>query len=117
MSLIGIIREGDIIGAVEKIGQLIKDEFTNDVIPALESFVTQFETDFGKAALKDAAPLAITIAAAIGSGDFVSVKGEAEKLADKLLADGITIAEQNAQQVALNAIQVHLSPLLAKVGP
>lgn len=108
MSLIGIIRSGDSIGFLKKVESLVQDFFTHDVEPALEAFIKQFTTDFGKKALELAAPIAAEVIAGT-----MTIGDAASKIIHDLGVLGVTTAEQDAKDVALNAIRVHLTSISA----
>lgn len=106
MSLINLIRQGDVIGAVKKVIALAEGLITSieTDFPFLGSFISQFETDLGKAILakvETAAPAVIA-----NPSTFVST---AESIARDVVATGISVGEQDATQVALNALRAAVS--------
>src|SRR5580698_5565746 len=88
----------------------IKSWFTGTVVPDSEkaasaveavaqTWLTQFETDFGAKALAEA----ITAVAAFATGGFPAVPAIAAQVTTALLAQGLSTAESDAQTVILNA--------------
>ena len=106
MSLWGIIKSGDVAGAVKKVVALIEGEVTalETEFPIIGTFLTQFESDFGKAALK----LAEAAAPDVISGK-TPITEAAATLITGVTAQGIAIAEHDATQVALNALRLYVS--------
>lgn len=96
-----------IFAFIKKEAQNVKDFFVSAVDPVLENFVKQFMTDFGKAALVEAAPLAQAL---LNGEANVTIQTQAKTLVENLAAKGITLAESDAMQVALNAIRVNITP-------
>ena len=77
--------------------------FSANVEPVVVSFLKQFTTDFGKAALEQAAPFAAAVIA--GS---TPIGAAADGLLAVLGETALTIAEQDGKTVALNAIRLHI---------
>jgi len=77
--------------------------FIKDVEPVVISFIQQFATEFGKAALAQAAVAANDVR--LG----VPIKDAANNSLKALETAGLNIAIKGAEDVMLNAIRVHLS--------
>lgn len=103
MSLIGVIESGDAGAIFRKIIGLVTSLFHDDVAPALETFLSQFATDFGQAALKEAQDVAQLVV----SGQL-SILEAAAKIVHDLGVIGVTTFMQDAKEVAANALRVHL---------
>lgn len=82
----------------------VENFFSKDVDPLLVTFFTQFLTDFGKAALKDAAQF---VEALMDSSTDIKTAGNT--LLGQLKDQGITTAEQDAGTVVMNALRVQLT--------
>lgn len=80
--------------------------FSHDVEPAIEAFVSQFITDFGKKVLADAEALAPQVA----SGQVSIVEAGTQLLAQAAAQAG-GIAANDAVTVALNALRVQITAL------
>lgn len=69
------------------------------VVDVVKVWASQFETDFGKAALVAVG----TVIVGFSAGGFPAVPALAEAAGALLLSQGIAIAEKDAQTVILNA--------------
>lgn len=74
------------------------------VEPALQQFVEQFSTDFGKAAL-----VAAEAAAAQVLASQATILDAAKNVFQTLLNSGLQIAETDGMNIVLNAIRVFLN--------
>ena len=79
---------------------------------SLQTWLSQFETDFGKAALA----AAISAVASFATGGFPAVPAIAEAAGKALVAQGLSIAEQDAQTVLLNAARTALNSATAQTS-
>lgn len=106
MSLIALIRQGDIGGAINKVIAIIEGEIEviEKQFPFLGDFVEQFNTDLGKAILTEVQKVAPSVIA--NPSTFLSA---AQGIAEKVLADGIAAGEQDALEVAKNALRTAVS--------
>lgn len=102
MSLWGIIKSGDVIGAVKKVIALCEGEVQTleTQFPFLADAINSFETDFGKAVLADAEAFGIAVLA-----DPASFVTQATALMDKVIADGVTAGE-DALKVSMNGLRM-----------
>lgn len=117
MSLIGVIRNAyngkqpwsDVLKKVEGL-------VVDNVLDPLESFALQFASDFGKAALAEAAIYGPQIAQDLLSGNASQIPALIPIIAAKLAQDGITIAETDAakdiNQIVGNALRVQGTAVL-----
>lgn len=87
----------DIKKGITQVGQV--------VVPALETFVDQFLTDFGSQALT----LAEGVAPKVLSGEM-SIQEAAASIVPGITADAVTDAEKDGT-VALNAVRVQITAL------
>lgn len=96
--------------------QPVEAFFTNTVEPAaqkaviavenvVETWAKQFESDFGKAALTEA----VSAVNAFATGGFPAVPAIAASVTSALEAQGLSIAESDAQTVILNAARTALT--------
>ena len=109
MSLIGTVRAAiNGTGTWTDVGHKVEGLFTSDVVDPLEAFGLQFASDFGKAALQEAAqyvPQMIANPSSIGS--------LIPTVASDLETKGIQIAEtdalQDANTIIGNALRTQLT--------
>lgn len=100
---------------VDKEYEEAKAFFAAKVVPAVEdvlaAWTKQFSTDFGKAALAAAA----TAVTAFATQGLSAVPALAEAAGAALMAEGISIAEADAQTVLLNAARTVLNSFMHPV--
>lgn len=77
----------------------------SDIEAVIATWAKQFETDFGKAALA----AAVTVVSGFATGGLGTVVQVAEAAGKALVAAGLSIAEQDAQTVLLNAARTALT--------
>lgn len=114
MSLIGLIKQGDIIGAVKKVISLAEGGFKTleEEFPPLAAFVDQFESDFGKAALVTGQAFVADIKA--GSS---TLPDAAAALLKQLADQALDTAGHDALAVASNALGVLVRSPLVEAAP
>lgn len=103
MSAIGQWREGKYLEAVKEVLHAVVTAFKSieSDIPALGTFVNQFKSDFGVAALHDGQ----AFVAAIKSGE-TNILDAAKELVLQLKDDALDTAGHDALTVATNALGV-----------
>ena len=77
----------------------------SDIEAVIATWAKQFESDFGKVALS----AAVTVVNGFAVGGFGTVVQVAETVGNALLAQGLSIAESDAQTVILNAARTALT--------
>lgn len=101
----------------------VKTWFSGTVVPDAEkvaaaveavakTWLSQFETDFGKAALA----AAVTAVSSFATGGFPAVPAIAATIGAALLAQGLSVAESDAQTVILNAARTALNAATASTS-
>jgi hypothetical protein len=100
MSALVNLEQGNIEGAILDIETSLKNLFTNDIVPALKTFISQFASEFGSQLLADAATAAPGILAGTTS---------IETAAASLLSQAGVQATSDATTLALNALRVQVT--------
>jgi hypothetical protein len=97
------LEKGNVIAALNDIVTSIKSEFTSieSEFPELGTFISQFDTDFGKAALTAGKAFVADIKAGT-----VPLLTAAEQLVEQVGVDAFNIAKTDALAIAGNALGV-----------
>ena len=106
MSFFKEIEAGDFSGAFRKVASWVESDVAalQGQFPVIGQFLTQFTSDFGKKVLADAEALAPGVIAGTSS-----ITSAAATLVSQAATAGLSIAESDATQVALNALRVYVS--------
>lgn len=82
--------------------------FSNDLVPVLKTFIEQFASELGTAALNAGASFAAEVIAG------KSTKDAGQELLNHLQTKGINILTHDALDIAMNAIRVHVTKIQAE---
>jgi hypothetical protein len=94
---------GDVSGALHDVETSLGNLFSDDLVPALKTFISQFSTPFGAQALAAAGAAAASV---ISGTTTIQAAGTAlvAQIGTDALQDG-----ENAATVALNALRVQIT--------